>query len=274
MSNLAANNKRYPQGLVGVTMPPPSKKAKTAHTTAEDKSGILSWALSNPSIIRINVGRGQDRKSFYVNEKLACHYSKYFDTMLNGQFAEAKNKQVDWEDEEADTVKLFVAWLYSLELDLENTSVIYSTAQNGHVKRETGQGVSADGKTPKSLLLFKLWVLADKRNSPMLANAAITAYWNLTSTSESMPDSKDILWLFNNTSANSKMRAIVIERVARSTELSTFNPTGMRLPQDFSDLVIRRIGGVFKHYTHQVHTLDVCQYHFHDAGDNCKGHTT
>lgn len=55
---------------------------------------------------------GSDRKPFQVHKKLICSASKFFDKASNGRFVEASSNQMELPEDTADTVAMFVAWLY------------------------------------------------------------------------------------------------------------------------------------------------------------------
>ncbi|KAF2215100.1 hypothetical protein CERZMDRAFT_7580, partial [Cercospora zeae-maydis SCOH1-5] len=91
---------------------------------------------------------------FKVHKGVLCFYSAYFEACLNGEFAEARREVVDLVEEDPKTFRHFVAWLYTRQLPIDHESEVAGD-QCEHINR--------------------LWVLADKRQVPLLANRCINA---------------------------------------------------------------------------------------------------
>lgn len=115
--------------------PPPTKKLKPE----DDKSEVLLSAIKDASFVRILVGT--NRKPFHVYEKLAAHYSSYFQGMLAGPCIEAQSKEVVWEDEDPETVTYFIAWLYFQEVDLPRYT---ASASNVSIPEHCGRKGEAE----------------------------------------------------------------------------------------------------------------------------------
>lgn len=69
-----------------------------------------SNSARNPKLATILVGEEQER--FIVHESVLTHYSEFFRAALTGGFAEATEKTVKLEGEDAETFEFFVHWLY------------------------------------------------------------------------------------------------------------------------------------------------------------------
>lgn len=135
-----------------IEMAPPAKKLKVDHE--------LSDLISGTPILTIFVG--SDRVPFYVHEKLACHFSKYFKATFTGPYAEAQSKEVVWEDEEVEIVNLFVTWLYSRDIDFGKASQPVSDATSVDAKA-SDKGISKDDTFS---IIFKLSAFAERRDTP------------------------------------------------------------------------------------------------------------
>lgn len=103
-------------------------------------------------IVEITVGIGKSKKTFKVHKGIVCHYSGYFDKALNGDFKEGKTGKIMLPEEEVGLFQRLVHWLYSGEIELE------ALAENGW-----------------DSMLSRLWVLADRRDIPLLMNMCIDA---------------------------------------------------------------------------------------------------
>ncbi|SMR49747.1 unnamed protein product [Zymoseptoria tritici ST99CH_3D1] len=123
-----------------ISMAPPSVRGKGPTSEMYDE------------IVEITVGIGKSKKTFKVHKGIVCHYSGYFDKALNGDFKEGKTGKIMLPEEEVGLFQRLVHWLYSGEIELE------ALAENGW-----------------DSMLSRLWVLADRRDIPLLMNMCIDA---------------------------------------------------------------------------------------------------
>lgn len=116
--------------------------------------------LSGPSI-KILVG--PDLVEFSLPSPLLQSCSTYFKAALNGQFREAKDREIKLDDEDVNVFKTFVLWLYGgKKLRVADIRDMFNVAEDDclDVQEETN--------------LVELYAFADKRGIPELANNAIT----------------------------------------------------------------------------------------------------
>jgi hypothetical protein len=112
-------------------------------------------AVASIPTAQIIVGSGANAKSFHVHKKLLCDSSTYFNAALNNGFMETKTQVIELDDEEHAVILSFILWLYDDKLNKKTLPAEY-----------------AGGALEKHL--FKLYVFADKRGIPSLANDVIT----------------------------------------------------------------------------------------------------
>lgn len=211
-------------------MRPPSPLTKLK--TNDGKPGKVLWSALNSPIVSILVG---PRKIlFTVHEDLLTHHSSYCKSLLAGHFAEAKQKEIDWEDEDPNVVKLFVAvaWLYSREIDLDE-------CLTGAISRN--QATSVNGIGYKYSMLFRLWVLADKRDVEALRNAVVAGFTELLLASNFLPSIESMIWAWENTMASAKIRSVIVDSLAITCGFETFNTENMPMPHDFYLSLLRAI---------------------------------
>jgi hypothetical protein len=77
--------------------------------------------------IKITVGREGAERTFEVYRGLVCHYSKYFNHMLNGNFTEGSSETFRLEGIEVNFFQHFYDWMNSAAFYLTNESCIRYT---------------------------------------------------------------------------------------------------------------------------------------------------
>jgi len=60
---------------------------------------------------------GKKRKKFEIHKDLLIAKSTYFQAALAADWEESRTKEVYWDDEDVETVSVFVDWLYGRLLD-------------------------------------------------------------------------------------------------------------------------------------------------------------
>ncbi|PVI01905.1 hypothetical protein DM02DRAFT_670935 [Periconia macrospinosa] len=136
------------------------------------------WDLSD--LVEIRVTQGQETEKFIMIRPLLCFHSSFFRKLLdpNGPFKENGAKIVDIQDD----IKVFVAmqrWIHT-----------------GHINDV--------GVKTLPLALCKIWVFADKRGMPGLANDAIDALHEYTAYHGTIP-TPTIPYILENTLPESKL---------------------------------------------------------------------
>ncbi|RKU49712.1 hypothetical protein DL546_009874 [Coniochaeta pulveracea] len=69
--------------------------------------------------IKIAVGSGPSKRTFFVHKRLACRHSSYFEVALKEgnetAFVEAATGEFEWREDDAENVHRWIRWLYSCE---------------------------------------------------------------------------------------------------------------------------------------------------------------
>ncbi|KAI4647976.1 hypothetical protein J4E93_004387 [Alternaria ventricosa] len=80
------------------------------------------------TIITIAVGPDNAKKKFKIYRGLLCHFSSYFDRMLNGSFKECGSTYLRLKDIDAETFNVFYYWLNSGVVDcMDNAAQFHWT---------------------------------------------------------------------------------------------------------------------------------------------------
>jgi len=71
--------------------------------------------MRDPDAVLVNVvvGAGTNMGTWNLYEALLCKYSEFFRAALQGQFKEAKEKQVTLPDDNPEVLELFVQWIFT-----------------------------------------------------------------------------------------------------------------------------------------------------------------
>lgn len=263
-------------------MPRAEKSRPEKH---QKKARTPTSCVTGPDVIRLYVGTSPP---FVIHEALASHHSEYFRRMFaSNAFKESSTKEVHWDDEEVEVVRLMVKWFYFQFIDIEVSpakSRGNGSKTNGEVNGRSGL---VSGETKDDLaagLIFRLWVLADKRGISALRNSAVTLCHKLMTDAEVGADKLShplglmhAAWLFENTSEHAKVRDLVVDCIVLTTDVLDFNQQNHELPTSLSTKLIRRTALYHSLYPERKHraevfqTLYVCNYHEHPSGMDCRG---
>ncbi|KAL2351619.1 hypothetical protein BJ546DRAFT_851670 [Cryomyces antarcticus] len=166
------------------------------------------WAPKPPPVKAFNspvvkVSVGEPPKLFHIHKGLLIHYSIYFRSAYNGNWAVSNESIHRLEDEDAEIFQMFYTWLY-----------------NGQRLHPPGEDFDFD-KLP--LMLCGVWVFGDKRGVVGLKN---TAMESLTSTFEqvdNLPEPSTLCYIYDNTSESSSLRKFFVHLVAINAERQDFS---------------------------------------------------
>ncbi|KAI4661782.1 uncharacterized protein J4E78_004572 [Alternaria triticimaculans] len=139
-------------------MATPEKKEEPPNVTPLLKLPRCSKTVAAPpspdhygSIVKVTVGKQDDRREFHVYSGLLAHYSSYFKAALKSCWRTPET--VNLEDDNPEVFLAFFSWIY--------TGKLYSA-------------LDASGKVPLSMkLIFEIYVFGDARGAPELCNTAI-----------------------------------------------------------------------------------------------------
>lgn len=111
--------------------------------------------ISGPAAT-VKVGQGPQAESFHVSRALLCNSSHYFVAALKGPFIEGQSQTIELKDEDPETFRTYVAWLYQGILKSQD------------IERALQGSQSFDQH------IAELIVFADRRGTSELANDAIS----------------------------------------------------------------------------------------------------
>lgn len=211
------------------------------------------------TIDTVDIFVGPKRKIFRVHEALLCDRSDYFKATFQGEFTEAKSKELYLPEDNDASFELFVNWLYG----------------GGH---HFGQP-----RNDEELAAFiGLLALAEKILVEHLRNFAMDQIRGYYRDSKARVLARDLSFIFENTSAHLLQRSLTV--IAAMQTLKTCSNKG--LPADFRELVMKggEVAAAFAKYllysqdygkmTRIDHMLDLnrsCNFHYHDHTPICKG---
>lgn len=198
----------------------------------------------------ITVKVGPSKKSFHSHKGVLSFYSGYFAAALNGNFAESKCGVVHLPDEDPKIFELLVNWLYTRRLpDPPKSGDLFTT-------------------------LSELWILADRREIPMLANAVLNAIRDETTRLWKVP-TVDLPKIYKDTMESSGLRRLAVHLIASTS--------GPRIITDENkakwpvEAVWDVLNFVWKMQKEGAKSLDkkacaemdMCAFHMHEEGARC-----
>ena len=211
------------------------------------------------TITTVDIFVGPKRKTFRVHEALLCDRSEYFRATFQGDFAEAKSKELYLSEDNDASFEIFVNWLYG------------------------GDHQIGQPRNDEELAAFiGLLALAEKILIEHLRNFATDHIRGYYRDSKARVLAHDLSFIFENTSAHLLQRSLTV--VAAMQTLKTCS--NKSLPADFRELVMKggEVAAAFSKYllysqdhgkmTRIDHMLDLnrsCKFHCHDHTPVCKG---
>ena len=210
----------------------------------------------------VDIFVGPKRKTFRLHEDLLCDRSGYFKATFQGEFAEAKSKELYLSEDNDSSFELFVNWLYGGDV-------------------QVGQP-STDDALPA---YFGLLALADKILIEHLRNVATDRIRGYYRDSQARILGRDLAFVFENTRGHLMQRSMAC--VAAMQTLKSCANKG--LPADLRELIMKGgdLAAAFAKYLLYSpehgkipridHMLDLnrsCDFHFHDHTTKCKGPPT
>jgi hypothetical protein len=201
-------------------------------------------------IVDMVVGSANGTKTSKIHKGALCHYSGYFDKALNGGFSEARAGRIELLEEEIDIFERFVVWLYTGRLNCESNTVKTFT------------------------IVCKLWILADRRDIPLLMNVSVNAMRDEIVSSCTVPTTSPPL-IFAQTTEKSALRRYAILVIARCGTAKLLNGSfkSPEWPQqalsDTLELVWGPEGLESSPWEDRIAGIDMCEFHSHDEGVSC-----
>lgn len=205
----------------------------------------------------VDVFVGAKRKTFRLHEELLCDRSDYFKATFQGEFAEAKSKELYLPDDNDASFELFVNWLY-------------------------GGNLKPPSKDEELAACLGLLALAEKILIEHLRNLATDRIREYYRESRARVSTRDLSFVYENTSGYSLQHSMTVV-AAMQTLKSNSNKD---LPADFRELIMKggEMAAAFAKYllysrdaakTSRIdYMLDFnrsCTFHYHDHTPKCKG---
>ncbi|KAL9092062.1 MAG: hypothetical protein Q9159_001061 [Coniocarpon cinnabarinum] len=218
-------------------------------------------SLLHGPVVRLNVGQGSHKKTYFVHKALLTHYSDYFNAMLNNPFfiegRDTKGYQtVNLDEEEPEVFDRAYHWLY-------NGSVLTNAEYQDYNFQ---------------MMLVELWLLADRRGMPALQNDALDAINRNSNVTKKLCEVVLIHRLWNLSPRRSPVRSWLLEQFVGVKNLEVlFNrpvPAHWNFPpQDFVHALTLRQREVIRHGKREedkLKKLDICAFHEHRDGKGCR----
>lgn len=145
----------------------------------------------------VDVEVGQEGTHWLLHEKLLTHRSKFFENALS---KEGDGHKMSLPDEENDSFRLFVGWLYS------------ASVPTPREEKDLGN-------------LFELYLMSEKWDIRGLTEETLKAVRNFYKDTDSYPALRRVQYIYANTEQESAMRQLLIGSIARMLVLGDGMPT-------------------------------------------------
>jgi len=201
--------------------------------------------------VQIVVGEGTAQKTFDIHKGLLSFYSDYFRSALNGNFSEALEGKITLSTEEVKVFEAFKDWLYTARL------------------MPPGKP-NWDDTTATSII--KLYVLADRRQVPLLANDCLDLLhkWMLAKWETIY---KDLPFVYEHTFAGNGLRRFMIDGMAKPYQPDDWLDGPYLGVESLRDLAKALALYPKKVVQSEFGKWDMCQYHVHKEGERCERST-
>lgn len=206
--------------------------------------------------VRIKVGKADEQKSFILHKGILSFYSGYFKSALNSEFIEGQTDEIDLPEEDVQTFRHFIFWLY-----------------RGTLRRSI--------TTRTILKMSRLWVFGDRRNIPLLQNSVLDEMRDIIKNATKqwlLPGVMELSFVYNNTTPDSALRRFIVDVAHRTMSPTTVRPPSIDHPQwnaeALQDMLAAALTGWEKGTAKSISKADVegwdmCSYHVHEEGIRC-----
>lgn len=187
-------------------------------------------------------------KTFTVHQSVITFYSGYFEAALRpgSTFQEATTKIFKLQEEDAVVFEKFIAWTYSRRIDHDPVDKTCS-------------------------ILCKLWVLADRRQVPLLMNECINAMRDRIVSNWELPSSC-LSYIYKHTMAKSALRRLVVDIIGKSAGESLFDNGDKYFGRDTLLDILKVVLARSETWSKEdVREAKLCpEYHVHEEGVTCE----
>ncbi|KAI9691330.1 MAG: hypothetical protein M1820_009751 [Bogoriella megaspora] len=224
---------------------------------------VLGWDAEGPNlkskVIAIHaggplVGTGE---TFFIHESYLTKSSEYFRAALRGPWQEQQSRVINFADEDAAVVKLYVQWAYTCKIYIRDECF------------EQGDPCTYRGDYER---LVKAYAFGDKIQDVAFRDTLIDAIIALSKT----PDAKDFCWLpikdvvttvYESTLPGSQLRQLMVDFHAWMGAEDWVNED---IYGEFSADLIRALWGRLKVKSTNPLVTPACKYHDHaQLGEPC-----
>lgn len=188
-------------------------------------------------MVQVVVGTGSSTKTFNIYKDLLTFYSDYFRTALKNCWKTGPENTIYLPDEDADIFSTFNYWMYTKRLYHQEPSIKDKSAIIEEVPLLFRH-------------LFDMYIFADRRGIPELANAALDATFAKICQLWCAP-SWELEYIYDNTSQGSALRRYLVDFTLATGNFHNINENAYLYPKDFLVEVIAAA------YKGQIHIVDV-----------------
>jgi len=157
---------------------------------------------------------GAEKKVFTVHKKLLCDRSAFFSKGFNGQFKEAAEGRMELPNDTSAAFECFLTWLY-----WDKTPPLPARLSSAACDGNLAFPISPTAEDIRSFvmtMLYPAYVLAEKFCLHDMQNRFMNAIQDVHAQVCTLPDAKEIQFIYENTQENSKLRLYCATAVAYS----------------------------------------------------------
>ncbi|KAK5696700.1 hypothetical protein LTR97_008004 [Elasticomyces elasticus] len=224
------------------------------------------------TLVDVEVGEGEEKRTFQAHKGLLAFYSSYFEAALNGRFLEANNGIVKITTEDPATFELFLLWAHTRRFlhdsDLQPTLMV------------------------SYFELAALWVFGDAHEIlPVFQDEVIDLFVLKLQGTPERPDTETIEFIWNNTPPSATLRRLLIDFVSMLLETSQdqrdrsarWIESGLEQEAstewysegstDINDFIQTRLRSSTYRRQWEAYGFPPCRWHIHPEGGTCAVNT-
>ncbi|KAL6706150.1 hypothetical protein ACN47E_006066 [Coniothyrium glycines] len=231
---------------------------------------LHSVAAQTPSSADIIIKVGTEEKQYRVHKAFLVYYSEYFSSALSDRWREVNDKEISLKDVEVPIFNLFVEWLYTQKLPIENDPLAWQTTA----------GIPGAWWEDPTILKLKFYVFADRfivRNLSAELNRRIVNEHS-SRAFPGHPGHEEIIYAFNNLPETDPLLdfyADILFYVWNLDMDQLHNQVSLRsqLPRELLLRFMLRVGRSRRDYEDlpiNKFSFDFCSYHGHVSEEEKK----
>ncbi|KAI9704986.1 MAG: hypothetical protein M1836_006766 [Candelina mexicana] len=175
-------------------------------TSSAQKTGMpLKGRFEKTILVAVGGENGHKAQEFIVHKTPICFHSSFFQKACDGRWVEAAHVQVNLPEDDPAVFEVLVQWLYAQKIE---------------------EAIINDDFISTSLMLVRLYLLADKLGIPRLKNISIDTFVEMFESKKLLPTEKIIAEIWKTTMAGCPFRQVCVDLWGWSSGPKSYDSLG------------------------------------------------